>query len=377
MQKFKGITATGGGKERSSNLELYRIICMMLIVAHHCVVNSGLTSSGTVASELCGPMVENRFSLNTLLLWAFGMWGKTGINCFLMITGYFMCTSNITLRKFVKLILWIYIYKITIFTIFLFTGYESLSIVRLAKLISPVWGFNTNFTSCFIGFWLTIPFWNILIRNMSKHQHELFLCLLLGMYTVFGSIPGFNVSMNYVTWFGVIYSIASYIRLYPNSIMENKKIWMMATFLSVLIALCSMVCMSYILGKGATFFVSDSNKILAVVVAVSSFMWFKNMNIRYSKVINTIGASTFGVLLIHANSDAMRQWLWKETVDCVGHYSLPSLHLVLYFTSAVTIIFFSCIIIDRVRIILIEKPFFRWYDKKPRFVRLQDFLKEK
>lgn len=29
-------------KERNSNLELYRIITMMLIVAHHYVVNSGL-----------------------------------------------------------------------------------------------------------------------------------------------------------------------------------------------------------------------------------------------------------------------------------------------------------------------------------------------
>ena len=36
----------GGGK-RVSNLELYRIICMMLIVAHHCVVNSGLISAGS------------------------------------------------------------------------------------------------------------------------------------------------------------------------------------------------------------------------------------------------------------------------------------------------------------------------------------------
>lgn len=33
---------TGGGKLRRSNLELYRIIVMMLIVAHHFVVNSGL-----------------------------------------------------------------------------------------------------------------------------------------------------------------------------------------------------------------------------------------------------------------------------------------------------------------------------------------------
>ena len=60
----------GGGKERFSNLELYRIICMMLIVAHHCVVNSGLTSPE-------GPMSENPTSVNTLILWAIGMWGKT------------------------------------------------------------------------------------------------------------------------------------------------------------------------------------------------------------------------------------------------------------------------------------------------------------
>ena len=375
MQEKTHLTAVGGFKQRSSNLELYRIICMMLIVAHHCVVNSGLIATDPITQESIGPMAENRFCFNGLFLMAIGMWGKTGINCFLLITGYFMCTSKITLRKFVKLLLWICIYKISIFTIFLFTGYESLSLVRLAKLMSPVWGFNTNFGSCFIGFWLTIPFWNILIRNMSKRQHEILLCLLLGMYTILGSIPKFDVAMNYVTWFGVIYLISSYIRLYHHPIMENKKLWMMATILSVLIALCSMVCMTYIFGKGGTFFVSDSNKIFAVIVAVASFLWFKNMNIAYSKLINAIGASTFGVLLIHANSDAMRQWLWKDTVDCIGHYTLPHLQLVFYFASTVIIIFFICIIIDRLRFHIIEKPFFRWYDNKPRFMRLQELLK--
>lgn len=39
------VTVRGGyGRERASNLELYRIICMLMIVAHHYVVNSGLTS---------------------------------------------------------------------------------------------------------------------------------------------------------------------------------------------------------------------------------------------------------------------------------------------------------------------------------------------
>lgn len=348
---------------------------MMLIVAHHCVVNSGLTASGIGASEVCGPMIENPLSINTLILWVIGMWGKTGINCFLLITGYFMCTSKITLRKFIKLMSWIYFYKIVIYIIFLLSGYETLSPVRLIQLISPVWGFNVNFTGCFIGFWLTIPFYNILIHNMTKRQHEILLVLLLGMYTLCGSVPKFDVAMNYVTWFGIIYLISSYIRLYPHPIMSNKKLWISVTFASIALALCSMVCMQYVLGKGATFFVSDSNKIFAVVVAVASFLWFKNMNISHSKIINAIGASTFGVLLIHANSDAMRQWLWKDTVDCIGHYALLPLHLTLYILSAVIIIFIVCTAIDRLRFHLIEKPFFRWYDKKPRFVRLQELLK--
>lgn len=342
---------------------------MLLIVAHHCVVNSGLVSSD-------GPMAENPTSVNTLILWAIGMWGKTGINCFLLITGYFMCTSKITLRKFIKLMLWIYIYKIVIFVIFLFTGYETLNMVRIIKLLSPVWGFNTNFTGCFIGFWLTIPFWNILIQNMTKHQHEKLLCLLLGMYTLFGSIPKFNVAMNYVTWFGVIYLISSYIRLYPHSVMTNRKLWMTVTFISIAFAICSMVVMSFLFGyKESQFYVSDSNKIFAVVVAVASFLWFKNINIVHSKLINAIGASTFGVLLIHANSDAMRQWLWKDTVDCVGHYALQPVQLTLYILSVVFVIFCVCTAIDRIRYHFVEQPFFRWYDKRHRLTQLQELLK--
>lgn len=376
MKIVNSTVLAGKGKERSSNLEFYRIICMMLIVAHHCIVNSGLVAYDPLTLQPTGPIVEKPFCMNTLILWTLGMWGKTGINCFLLITGYFMCKSDITLRKFIKLMLWIYFYNIIIYIIFLATGHETISLTRIVQLLSPVWDFNTNFTSCFIGFWLTIPFWNILIRNMTKRQHEKLLCLLLGMYTILGSVPKFYVAMNYITWFGIIYLISSYLRLYSHPVMTNKKLWMTITFTSTALAICSMVIMSYLFGfKGAQFFVSDSNKIFAVVVAVSSFLWFKNMNIAQSKLINAIGASTFGVLLIHANSDAMRQWLWQDTVDCIGHYSLSPLLLGLYIISSVFIIFIVCSAIDRIRYHLIELPFFRWYDKKPRFKRLQEVLK--
>lgn len=32
-------------------------------------------------------------------------------------------------------------------------------------------------------------------------------------------------------------------------------------------------------------------------------------------------STTFGVLLIHANSDVMRKWLWKDLLNNTGMYS--------------------------------------------------------
>lgn len=364
MQKM--IKTIGGGKKRSSNFELYRILCMMAIVAHHFVVNSGLTSSD-------GPIITNSTTGNSIFLWLFGMWGKTGINCFLLITGYFMCSSKITLRKFIKLMLWIYVYRIVIYIAFLFSGYETLSVVRIVKLLMPVWGFNSNFTSCFVGFWLTIPFWNILIHNMNRKQHITLVALLVGMYSILGSVPSFEITFNYITWFGIIYLIASYIRMYPCALFENKQLWGIIVACSMVLSALSVIALLYI-GKGHYFFVSDSNKFLAVIVSVSSFMYIKNCQIRYNKVINIIGGSTFGVLLIHANSDAMRTWLWKDIVNCVGHYTMPLMQLIGFSIVVVSTIFLTCILIDRVRIKLIEEPFFKWYDKKPRFTKIVSWL---
>ena len=341
---------------RSSNLELYRIICMLMIVAHHYVVNSGLTG-------VEGPLSAEPTASNSLFLAIFGAWGKTGINCFLMITGYFMCTSRITIKKFLKLMGQIYLYQLILFPIFLVAGYETVSIKRIVTLIMPVWGFNNGFVSCFIAFWLTIPFLNILVQNMKKRQHELLMLLLLCCYTLLGSVPTFKVSFNYITWFGIIYIIASYFRLYPHPIFERRALWGWMTMLSVVLAMVSIFGLQYFGGLGF-YFVSDCNKFFAVVIAVCSFLWFKNMNIKNSKIINAFGAATFGVLLIHANSDAMRTWLWKDTVDAVGHYSLPLGQLILFSLGVTLTVFLVCNLIDQLRIATLEKWFFKWYDNK-------------
>ena len=90
-------SSKGVGKVRNSNLELFRIMTMLLIVAHHYVVNSGLAAVG-------GPIYADPTNPRSLFLLLLGAGGKIGINCFVLITGYFMCQSSITPKKFVKLL---------------------------------------------------------------------------------------------------------------------------------------------------------------------------------------------------------------------------------------------------------------------------------
>lgn len=337
-------------KQRDSNLELYRIIIMILIVAHHYVVNSGLIEV----------MRQNPTSFKSLYLYVFGMWGKTGINCFILITGYFMCQSRITLRKFTKLILWIYFYRIIIFFIFCASGYIDFSIIEFIKKLSPIHDITDGFTSCFLVFFLNIPFLNILIRNMSKQQHMLLLILSLFIHTLWAQVPFYEVRMNYVIWFDILYLISSYIRLYHDLDHISFKNWGWLSLCSIIISILSVL---FIIISGISFppyfFVSDSNAILAVIVSVCAFMFFKNMPLKYNKWINTIGASTFGVLLIHANSDTMRQWLWKDTLNNVGHYTD---NIFIHSIVSVLSIFAICTIIDLIRIKFIEKPLFKVLD---------------
>lgn len=47
----------------------------------------------------------------------------------------------------------------------------------------------------------------------------------LAIYTILPSFFKAKVQFNYITWFIILYFIASYIRKYPNKYFENKKLW--------------------------------------------------------------------------------------------------------------------------------------------------------
>ncbi len=101
------------------------------------------------------------------------------------------------------------------------------------------------------------------------------------------------------------------------------------------------------------YWVSDSNKILAFGLGITSFLFFKNLSIRHSEFINTVSATTFGVFLIHANGNYMRQFLWNDFFRNADFFA--SKWFVLHSILVVLSVFAVCSFIDYLRIRFIEK----------------------
>lgn len=285
-----------------------------------------------------------------------------------MITGWFMCKSNISGEKLFKLYSQIVIYTIVIYCIFCISGHESFRPTNAILKFFPIKSISDSFISCFLLFYLLIPFINKLIYSLNKREHGILLCILIISYSVLPLFPAFNLRFNYVTWFSVLYLIAAYIRFYnfPFKISHNG--WGWITLALIIMASISVIALTMLYTYGSMkifnpfFFISDSNKLLALAIGVSSFMFFKDLKIPYSKLINIIGASTFGVLLIHANSDTMRHWLWQETVDSVGHFTDSVIFSLGYAALSVITIFIVCSGIDWFRGQYIEPNLTKWFN---------------
>lgn len=347
-------------KVRDSNLELYRIIVMLLIVAHHYVVNSGLLQA----------IGENPNSPSAIPMLLLGAWGKTGINCFILITGYFMCRTGYTLTKLLRLYLQVIFYTVVIYAIFLIAGRETVTVKNIFRVIVPIFDLTpNNFVGCFLVFYLFIPFLNILINNMSKKEHGRLTILAVSAYSILPSLS-FKLPINYISWFSILYLIASYIRLYNFPIKISHRGWGYSTLFTLILSSLSVITMIFFYKRGffneinvSYYFISDSNKFLALSLALSSFMYFKDLNIPYSRIINILGSATFGVLLIHANSDAMRQWLWKDTVNSIGHWGGDILFTFGYALISIILIYVICSGIEWFRQNYTEKYILNFFDR--------------
>lgn len=323
---------------------------MLVIIAHHYVVNSGV-------SEL---FIEGN-PLNTLFLQIWGMWGKAAINAFVLVTGYFMCTSRLTWMKVFRLLFEIVsCWAISFIIVAALCGAGTLLDTIPLLFIGVLHGVGGGFTGSFIAFYLFIPILNLIIDRFDSAQLDRFLGLLLGLFVV--TVTFFMSSaFSEVGWYATLYLIAARIRLYPSRFTEDARLTSRFFLITVLISVSSVLVLGALgirLGKPgiAYYFMIDSSKILAFLSGLSCFLFFKNLEIPCSKAINIVASTTFGVFLLHTSSAAMRNLLWGDLLDVPGMYNASLPILVVHAFLSMVGVFVVCSLIDLARQHTLEKP---------------------
>ena len=133
---------------RRSNFELLRIFAMLLIVMHHFSVHS--------------PFVEftNALSVNRLGIQFMEIGGKLGVNLFVLISGYFMCTSKeFKVKKIIVLFLQILMYSVLCYSVICIAT-NQFSIREVLRTFLPITFVNWWFASTYFVLLFFTPFIN-------------------------------------------------------------------------------------------------------------------------------------------------------------------------------------------------------------------------
>lgn len=305
-------------KTRQANLELLRIIAMLMVVTAH-LVNHG--SMITMAQP---------GSLSYYIVWTLFGVSFVCINIYLLISSYFLVETKFSTWKLAKMAGQVFFYAFGITLLFwIFFGAEH-ELKYMVYSILPISSDFYWFISMYVGMYVLAPLMNRFIRCLTKRQLEcaMFLCFLL--VSVWPNVIYFSSALNTaggvsIAWFLTVYLFGAYIRLYyvPDGRFARRLLYgVLAALLIPLSRFVIELLLKTPLGKigmledlmwGYSLFFTYSS-ILVTAASVLLFLAFLNLEIkpgRGAKCITTVAGAAFGVYLIHDHY-YIRKTLWSK-----------------------------------------------------------------
>ena len=360
---------------RNSNIELLRIISMFLIV---------LTHFWGHAVYLPQDYPHNAFYYIKLM--TSGWPGAVGNSVFMLISGYFLCKSDFSIKKLLKF--WFQVFSISVaigifvyfskipsfgfysikdFSDFGYSASKPISKFDLFKSFVPTVSGINWYASKYFVFYLFTPILKKIINCLTQKEHLYLTVLMFVIGTVTKMIPGQGLAApSNIYYFFLAYFIGSYIRFYePKIFSNNKRNISMALITIILIAFLNLVVSllsesNNLIQKLSRFLlISDINQFPIWIISIFLFCCFKNFRIPDNKIINSLGHSTFDVYLIHGNP-ILREIIWFYFFK--SDYFIQNGHE-LVFMVFIFVLYALCYLIYVIRSSTIEKYFIKLIDK--------------
>lgn len=336
-------------KQRSSNVELLRIISMIMIVSFHCVYHGNFSFDTT--------MSMNKFIVKTV--W---MLGELGVNEFILISGYYMINSSFKFKKLVSLVLQVLFYHLLTSFVAIKLGVHQITGTHsYFQMLFPISSNIYWFMTAYIVIYIFSPYLNFFAKNLSKTSFKKFLLIAISLYsvfpTIFGTVYNSTESLLYynrLIWLVFVFLIGTYIRIHGiNAISTTKSSFYVFT-LSFGFLMFSILFIDKFdkffaaIGTTEVAYLWQPNSLPMLFTSLGLFGFFVNFHISYSKIINLIASTTLGIYLIHDGN--LRYWIWQTVFSCADYQHSPT--LILHIAFSVTTIFILGFIIDYLRQLL-------------------------
>ena len=328
---------------RASNIELLRIVAMLMIVGYHIVchcVNVQLTDENSMARMHNALFNHPVFFKKLWILHAIMPFGITGNAIFLLIAGYFGVEkgNKLNIAKTSKKLLLQQGFAAVILTIASTACYRLFWVHRSVYIgLMGIDWFNSM--SWFVGYYFLVVlsarlFLNQFLLRLDRKQYGAFLIVVFA-FTQFGWSGGLAdalASGSRTLATGIfLYSFGGFIKRYQPFKKIKPWAWIFAiglTYVLIFITDYNSVAQSiedYIRGGSKGRFIQSMNvypefSIVIMILSVSVFELFRRIHIPSSRVINFIGSSTFMVYLIHDNGFFYSIWNTKDWVTLLVYH---------------------------------------------------------
>lgn len=333
-------------KTRNTNIELLRVISMIMIVSLHYLKQGGVLDTLKFGDT------------NYPVAWLIEAFCYVSVNCYVLISGYFLCKSSFRLSKVFDIVLEVVFYSVGIYILFCAIGVEQFSVSSLITgYLFPLIHGEYWFATVYVVLYLISPFLNKWINALDKKEH---LKLLVIMGLVFSVIPSvfffagesLGVAGGYsLIWFVFVYLVSAYIRIYD---VKFKSSYLVLIFTGAsLVAFCMKYCQMAVIGN-ELWSLYRYNSITVLLASVALFLLFVQMKPKNHRIWAFFGSTTFGVFLIHTQYIMRDKVLWKQIIRPMDYCFSNTGTFILHMVVSVLVIYISCSVIDYLRILLFD-----------------------
>ena len=188
-------------EKRNSNIELLRIIAMILIILHHYAV-VGMSNADILLTN----------HINSYMIDIASLGGKVGTVIFVLIGSYYMSDGNMNGKKIYSILIEVWFYSILLGG-FYFILSQGITIKNIFAMVFPVISYQYWFVTCYILLMFVSPFLNSGINNLSKDLLKYIIIVGILIWVILPTI-GIELIFNSYIYFVLLYLIAAYTRKY-------------------------------------------------------------------------------------------------------------------------------------------------------------------